>query len=195
MEIPVKKVLVLGGPTGGGKDTIVELLVKEHPMFVRLTTATTRQPRAYETHGRDYYFMTNETFKKAIEDGEIVEHTYFSNRDEYYGTYKPDLDLKIVKGLIPIAVTDRIGAQYMKAHYGATTICVVPTPFESLHERFRAREPEATEDWIIHRMENAKDEIELGKGHFDYTVENIYGRLGETLVEVDRILREEGYIV
>lgn len=188
------QVLVLGGPTGGGKDTIVELLVREHPKFVRLTTATTRAPRAYEEHGRDYYFFSNEDFKKAIEEGDIVEHTYFANRDEYYGTYRLDLEKKIAAGKTPIAVTDRIGARYMKEHYGATTICVVPVPFASLHERFRSREPDATEEWIAHRMENAREEIELGKGHFDFTVENGYGRLGETLVEVDKILREKGYL-
>ena len=194
MDIQPKKVLVLGGPTGGGKDTIVELLVKEHPTLVRLTTATTRQPRVYEAHARDYYFFSNEEFKNAIAAGDIVEHTYFANRDEYYGTYKPDLDTKIARGLVPIAVTDRIGAKYMKEQYGATTITIVPTPFKSLHERFRSREPDATEEWIMHRIENAKEEIELGKGHFDYTIENAYGRLGETLVEVDNILRKEGYI-
>lgn len=195
MEENTKKVLVLGGPTGGGKDTIVELLVKEHPQLVRLTTATTRKPRSYELHGRDYYFLSNEEFKSALEKGDIVEHTYFANRDEYYGTYKPDLDTKIARGLIPIAVTDRIGAKYMKEQYGATTICIVPSPFASLHERFRSREPDATEEWIARRMENAKEEIALGKGQFDHTINNEYGRLGETLVTVDNILRAEGYIV
>lgn len=189
-----KKVLVIGGPTGGGKDTIVTMLLKEHPQFVRLTTATTRAPRAYEQHERDYYFLTNEQFKKAIEVGDILEHTYFANRDEYYGTYKPDLEKKMGEGKIPIAVTDRVGARYMKDHYGATTITVTPTPFETLHERFRAREPDATEEWISHRMENAREEIALGKDHFDYVVENEYGKLGETLVSVDAILRKEGYI-
>jgi guanylate kinase len=194
METTSKKVLVLGGPTGGGKDTIVELLLKEHPQFVRLTTATTRKPRVYEQDGRDYYFLSNEQFKIAIETGEILEHTYFANRDEYYGTYKPDLERKISAGKIPIAVTDRVGAKYMKDHYGATTITVIPVPFESLHERFLSREPDATEEWIARRMENAKEEIELGKGNFDYTIENEYGKLGETLVAVDQILRKEGYI-
>ena len=189
-----KKVLVLGGPTGGGKDTMVAMLLKEHFQFIRLTTATTRQPRSYETHATDYYFLSSDEFNKAIETGDIVEHTYFANRDEYYGTYKPDLDQKIASGQIPIAVTDRIGAKYMKDNYNATTICVVPTPFESLRERFHAREPDATEEWIAKRMDNACKEIELGKGHFDYTIENEYGNLGEALAVIDVILRKEGYV-
>lgn len=194
MNTEGKKVLVIGGPTGGGKDTIVTMLLKEHPQFVRLTTATTRAPRAYEEHERDYYFLTNDEFKKALADGEILEHTYFANRDEYYGTYKPDLVKKVGLGKIPIAVTDRVGARYMKDHYGATTITINPVPFETLHERFRAREPEATEEWILHRMENAREEIALGKDHFDYSIDNVYEKLGETLVAVDTILRKEGYI-
>jgi guanylate kinase len=58
----------------------------------------------------------------------------------------------------------------------------------------KARSPDASDEWIAQRMDNAKEEIELGKGCFDYTVENEYGKLGETLVAVDQILRKEGYI-
>lgn len=194
MEALQKKVLVIGGPTGGGKDTIVLALLKEHPQFVRLVTATTRPPRVYEEHERDYYFLTNEEFKTALEMGDILEHTYFENRNEYYGTYKPDLEKKITEGKIVIAVTDRVGAMYMKEHYGATTVSIIPIPFQSLHERFRSREPDVSEEWIARRMENAKEEIELGKNCFDYEVENIYGQLGHTLVRVDDILTKEGYL-
>jgi guanylate kinase len=189
-----KQVVVIGGPTGGGKDTVVARLLADYPQFVRLTTATTRSPRAYEKHERDYYFMTSDEFKQALERGDIVEHTYFANRDEYYGTYRPDLEKKIAEGKVPIAVTDRVGAEYMKKHYGAATIMVVPTPFETLHERFLSRDPNLTEEWIAKRIENAREEIELGKGHFDYTVENAYGKFEETIEEVYGILKKEGYI-
>lgn len=173
---------------------MVARLLIDHPNFVRLTTATTRSPRAYEVDKRDYYFMTTDGFKAALERGDIVEHTYFANRDEYYGTYRPDLEMKIAAGKIPVAVTDRVGAKYMKTHYGATTITIIPTPFESLHERFLAREPESTEEWIARRTENAREEIELGRGHFDYTIENEYGKLEDTIGGVYGILRKEGYI-
>jgi len=194
MEAKERNVLVIGGPTGGGKDTVVSSLVAEYPEMVRLVTATTRAPRNYELHERDYYFLTNAEFKAALEQGDILEHTYFANRDEYYGIYRPDLDKKIAEGKIVIAVTDRIGARYLKSHYGATTITIMPVPFISLHERFRSREPLATEEWIALRMENAKEEIELGKGHFKYAVDNVYGELPATLNAVNEILKKEGYI-
>lgn len=194
MTESTKRILVVGGPTGGGKDTVVARLLADHPQFVRLTTATTRSPRAYEVDERDYYFLTTDEFKAALERGDIVEHTYFANRDEYYGTYRPDLEKKIAAGKIPVAVTDRVGARYMKEHYDATTITIIPTPFESLHERFLARDPKSTEEWIAKRMENAREEIELGRGHFDYTVLNEFGKLDETVEEVYGILRKESYI-
>jgi guanylate kinase len=188
------RVLVIGGPTGGGKDTIVALLVKKYPQFARLVTATTRAPRAYEKHEHDYYFFTKDEFNAASANGAICEQTYFANRDEYYGTYKPDLEKKIASGIIPIAVTDRIGARYMKENYGASTLCIIPTPFASLHERFRSREPDATEEWILRRMDNARDEIEEGKGNFDYFVDNEFGQLDATVVRVEDILAKEGYL-
>jgi guanylate kinase len=188
------RILVIGGPTGGGKDTVVARLLADHPKFVRLTTATTRSPRVYEKHERDYYFLTKDEFRDALERGDILEHTYFANRDEYYGTYRPDLEKKNAMGKIPVAVTDRVGARYMKDEYGATTISIVPTPFESLHERFLSREPDATEEWIARRMENAREEIELGKGHFDYIVDNEFGKLENTVARVYEILVDEGYI-
>jgi guanylate kinase len=161
---------------------------------VRLVAATTRAPRLKEQHGEDYYFLSRDEFKKAIEGGDIVEHAYFPNRDEYYGTYRPELEKKLALGRIPIATTDRIGAKYLKDQYNATTISIVPSPIESLRARFLTRDPNVSEEWIARRIENCKEEIELSRGHFDYTIENVFEKLGETLVEVDRILRKEGYI-
>ena len=105
----MKQVLIISGPTGSGESTITNAIIKRYPNFARLVTATSRQPRLKEKHGRDYYFFSKDKFLSEVEKGNIIEYTYIKNRDNYYGTYRPDLDEKLVKGLTVIGNVDGVG--------------------------------------------------------------------------------------
>jgi len=78
--------LVIAGPTGSGESTITRELINRYPIFVRLVTATTRPPRLNEKDGEDYYFFSEEEFKKEVTKGNIIEHTFVTGRAVYYGT-------------------------------------------------------------------------------------------------------------
>jgi guanylate kinase len=113
----LKRILVIGGPTGSGETTITNEIIKRFPVFTRLVTATSRKPRNNEINKVDYYFFSKEEFEKNIRNGNIPEYTYIKNRDTYYGAYKPDLDEKISKGLNVIANVDIVGAKYYKKNH------------------------------------------------------------------------------
>ena len=128
----LKRVLVIGGPTGSGETTITNEIIKRYPVFTRLVTATSRKPRNNEQTKIDYYFFSKEDFEKNIKSGDIIEYTYIENRDSYYGTYKPDLDDKLEKGFNVIVNVDIVGAKYYKKNYNATTIFIKPSSLEEL---------------------------------------------------------------
>lgn len=190
-----KQVIVIAGPTASGESTFTYELTDAFENFTKLVSATTREPRLNEKHGIDYYFFSKENFFKEVETGNILEHTYVANRDAYYGTYKPDLEEKLVKGLNVIANTDTKGAQFFKKHYGATTIFLRPKSLEVIEDRLRRRDASISEEEVQKRVASASMEIEEAAGHFDYVVWNTDGEFANTLFEVVEILKKEGYSV
>ncbi|MAJ97353.1 hypothetical protein CL644_00360 [bacterium] len=190
-----KQVLVIAGPTASGESTFTHELIDSFENFTKLVSATTRKPRLNEQHGIDYYFFTKDKFFKEVEAGNIIEHTHVANRDAYYGSYKPDLDAKLVKHLNVIVNTDPRGAQFFKDNYGATTIFLQPKSLEVLEERLRRRDPDITEEEVHKRVLSAKKEIEEAQGRFDYMVWNTDGEFADTLFDVVEILKQEGYSI
>lgn len=190
-----KNVVVIAGPTGSGETTFTNELVEGYSNMVRLTSATTRAPRLNEEHGKEYYFFNTEDFFHEVQKGNIIEHTYVANRDAHYGAYKPDLDVKIAKGLIVIANTDLSGAEYFKANYNATTIFIKPKGLEVIRDRLVRRDPSITEAEVTLRLKNAEQEIERAKNHYDYVVWNTDGEFADTLLAVVEILKKEGYAI
>jgi guanylate kinase len=190
-----KHVLVIAGPTGSGETTFTNELIEGYANMVRLTSATTRAPRLNEEHGKDYYFFSKEEFFNEVQKGNIIEHTFVPNRDAFYGSYKPDLDAKIAKGLIVIANTDLSGAEYFKANYDATTIFIRPKGLEVIADRLRRRDPSISDDEVAHRLKNAQDEIDRAQNHYDHVVWNTDGEFANTLLAVVDILKKEGYAV
>ena len=190
-----KQVLVIAGPTAVGESTFTHELTDAYENFVKLTSATTREPRLNEEHGVDYYFFDKETFFGEVQAGNIIESTYVPNRDAFYGTYKPDLDEKLAKGLNVIANTDPKGAQYYKEHYDAATIFLKPKSLEVIEDRLRRRDSSITEEEVQKRVAQAKQEIEDAKDKFDHVVWNTDGEFANTVINVIEILKKEGYNV
>lgn len=187
-----KKVLVIAGPTGVGESTITRKIIEKFPIFKRLVTATTRAPRGQEQDGQDYYFFDKARFQEELTAGNILEHTYIENRDVYYGSFKPDLEQKISQGLNVITNTDLIGARYYKKNYNAITIFILPDSIENLKKRHIARGTESEEE-MKKRLEYAIYEIENESSFYDYRIINKQDCLAETVEEITKIIKNEGY--
>jgi guanylate kinase len=190
-----KQVLVIAGPTGSGETTFTNELIDGFENFTHLVSATTRPPRLNEENGKDYYFFSKEEFFDEVEKGNIIEHTHVKNRDAYYGSYKPDLDAKIAKGLIVIANTDVKGAAFYREHYGATTIFICPKSQDVIEDRLRRRDPDIAEEEVERRLKSAQKEIDEAKDKYDYVVWNTDGEFANTVIDVVEILKKEGYKV
>lgn len=164
------KLFVFSAPSGSGKTTIVRDILKQYPEFLFSVSATTRKRRNVEKDGVDYFFISEEEFKKKIDDGEFVEWEKFY--DYYYGTLKKIVDANISNGLVTVFEVDVKGAISIKKVYPfATLIFIAPPSIEELKERLIKRNTESDED-LKKRIERA--EMELGfKDQFDYVVNNI----------------------
>ncbi|NBV77438.1 guanylate kinase [bacterium] len=186
------QVVVIAGPAGSGKDTIIDRLLERCSNTTRMVTANTRAPRPGEVDGVNYHFMTNEQFKDEMEKGNILEHYYREKTDTYYGTFKPDLEKRIASGRVVLAQITIVGAKYLKEHYNATTFFIMPSSLEDLERRIRARAPMSDAEWH-ERMEFTRREIETEASWYDYRIPNEDGKLDETVETIVEILRKEGY--
>lgn len=188
-----KKVLIIAGPTGSGESTITKEIIKRFPIFTRLVSATTRLPRLNEQDKVDYYFFSEEDFKKKVTKGEIIEYSFVPGRAVYYGTYKPDLDKKLQLGKNIIVNPDVVGARYYKKNHNATTIFIKTLSIDDLKQRLIKRDPQISEEELDERLKAANYELENEENFYDYVVINREGHLEETVAEVITILKKEGY--
>jgi guanylate kinase len=188
----MKQVVSVAGPAGSGKDSIIKGVLARCPNTVFLTNATTRQPRPGEQDGVNYYFMTNEQFLKELAAGNILEHYHRPDTDTYYGTYKPDIEKKIADGKVAFSQIQIVGAKYLKEHYGAVSIFIMPPAPDAFEKRIRSRAPMSDKEWE-ERLAFTKREIEEESPWYDYRIKNEDGKLDEAIDEVIAILKKEGY--
>lgn len=188
-----KQVVVIAGPSGSGKNAVIEEILKKYPNCTRLITATTRPPREGERNDIDYHFLSVEEFKKGLEKGSIPEHRFISSLGTYYGIYLPNLEGELAKGRVVFAQVDIIGARLLKERYGAATIFIVPVSLREFERRIRARNPNLSEKEFTERMRIAKTEMEEHAGEYDYRIVNADGKLRQAVDEVIAILKKEGY--
>ena len=183
-------IFIISGPTGTGESTITREIIRSFPNFTRLITATSRPPRLSEKNAVDYYFFSKLEFENEIKKGNILEHTYVKNRDTYYGTYKPDLENKLSKGLNIIINPDIVGTRFYKENYGAITIFIKPESLEDLKKRLMHRDPQISTDELQKRLHNAKQEIINDEKYYDYSVINKEGKLDEAIAKVTGIIKK-----
>lgn len=190
----MRQVVVIAGPAGSGKDSVIKSIVAQHPNATFAINATTRPPRPGEEHGKSYYFLSNEEFLGEVKNGNIPEHYYRPETDTYYGLYKPDLDKQIKEGKIVFFQIQIVGAKYLKAHFNAVTFFVMPTSFEELERRVRVRAAMSDIEWQ-ERLSHTKREIEEDAQWYDYRIQNEDGKLEEAADAVVEILKKEGYTI
>ncbi|MBP3889416.1 MAG: guanylate kinase [Cellulosilyticum sp.] len=177
--------IVLSGPSGSGKGTIVKELIKDK-QFQLSISATTRAPRQGEEEGVHYFFKTREAFETMIAQNELLEHAQFCGN--YYGTPKAFIEDSVKNGKDVILEIEVEGAMQIKEIYPeAVFIFVVPPSLTELENRLVGRNTE-TREVIDQRLGRAKEELALYK-QYDYVVVN--DRLVEAIEEIQCIVRAE----
>lgn len=180
------RLFVFSAPSGSGKTTIVRNTLALFPDFIFSVSATTRQKRNIEIEGKDYFFISEDDFKRKIENDEFVEWEKFYGY--YYGTLKSFVDDHIANGNTLVFELDVKGAISFKEVYpDAILIFISPPSIDELKTRLKNRKTETEEDFKK-RIERA--EMELGyKNQFDYVVIN--SNLETAKQEVEKIIRKE----
>ncbi|XP_043692241.1 guanylate kinase 2-like [Telopea speciosissima] len=167
------KPIVISGPSGVGKGTLISKLMKEFPSTFGFSVShTTRSPREKETNGVHYHFTERSVMERAIKDGKFLESA--SVHGNLYGTSIEAVEVVADAGKRCILDIDVQGARSVKASsLEAIFIFVCPPSYEELEKRLRARGTE-TEEQIQKRLRNAKMELEQGKssGLFDHMLIN-----------------------
>lgn len=180
--------LIFSGPSGSGKDTILDELKKLDGNIQISVSATTRAARENEIDGVHYFFVNEKDFVGKLEHGKILEHNYYSGY--YYGTPKEPVDNWLKEGKTVILKIDVNGAANIKKIYpDAVSIFVIPPTMEILENRLRRRKTDSEED-IIKRLNTAKDEIKRCP-EYDYVVIN--DELDVAVNDVATIIKAEHF--
>lgn len=162
------KLIVISGASGVGKGTVVKAMMAQRQDLFFSVSATTRPPRPGEVDGRDYYFVTRETFEAMIARGEMLE--YDEHAKNYYGTPKAQVEEKQKKGHVLLDIEPN-GARNVKNNYPeAVLVFIMPPSVEELERRLRGRN-DTPEDQITIRMERAKWEMDQ-RSWYDHVVVN-----------------------
>ena len=163
--------IVISGPSGAGKDTIVDYLKTINKNIWSSVSCTSRTPRVGEVEGVDYFFLTKEQFEEKINNNQLLEYAVYNNN--YYGTPVDKINENLDKGLDVVLNIEVQGALYVKKHIKETIfIFIMPPSMEELKNRLIARGTE-TKDTLLGRFKTAYNEInEVTK--YNYVVVNDY---------------------
>jgi guanylate kinase len=182
------RLIVISGPSGVGKDTVIERLRERHPDAHYAVTATTRPPRDNERHGVHYYFLDPQTFAAKLAAGEFLESaTVYGNQ---YGVLKEPIRAALAAGRDAIVKVDVQGAAAIRrlVPHGVFVFLAPETMSELLH-RLCSRK---TDDFakLMERFNTASHELER-LDEFDYVIFNEAGRLDRTLDQIGAIVAAE----
>lgn len=178
--------IVVSGPSGAGKDTICQKLIKENSNIWMSVSMTTRKPRPLEKDGVDYFFVSSEEFENKINDNTFLE--YASYNDNYYGTPKDKVEEKLNEGKDVILVIDINGAINIKKIIpSALFIFIMPPDMETLKNRLIGRKTES-KDKVVERFITAYNEVNNYK-KYNYVVVN--DKVEDAVNKVKSIIQSE----
>jgi len=166
-----RKLIVVTAPSGSGKTTIVRHLLSEFPTLAFSVSATTRERRETERHGRDYYFLSQQTFRQWRDDDVFIEwEEVYAN--QFYGTPRFEVERLWEAGCHVVFDIDVKGAMRIKSVYGdqAAVIFVKVPDLEQIKKRLQKRHTE-TEESLARRLERISEEMQYAD-QCDYVVVN-----------------------
>ena len=178
------RLFVISAPSGAGKTTLVNHVLSVFPDLAYSVSSTTRAPRAGETHGKDYFFITPDEFREKIDQGHWLE--WAQVHDHYYGTSRGWVLSRLETGRSLILDIDVQGArQVMKSDLEPVTVFIQAPSFEILEKRLRGRGTDSPEV-IEKRLQNAVDEM-AHQDRYRYCVVN--DDLGRARMEIEALFR------
>src|SRR3954462_3094802 len=147
-------VLVVTGPSGVGKGTVIKHLLDRRPDYRLSVSATTRPPRPGEVDGRDYHFLTEQEFERRLAAGDFLEHALYAGN--HYGTLKEEVER--AGGNLVLEIEVEGARQVRKALPEATQVFIAPPSDEALRQRLVKRDTDSPEV-IERRLARAKEEL------------------------------------
>ncbi len=168
--------LVISGPSGVGKGTLVRMLREMDPELKLSVSVTTRGPRENEQDGKDYFFISREEFETMVGQGRLLEHACVHGN--YYGTPRDYVDRMIGEGKNVLLEIDPQGAkQVIENQQDCVSVFILPPSWKELKERLTGRHTENPEQVEI-RLRNAREEVKTLR-MYRYAVTNMNGEEGK----------------
>jgi len=168
MSVKPGNLFIITAPSGAGKSSLIKSIIEEGKIELSVS-ATTREPRINEVHGRDYFFLSINEFQKLIDQNSFLE--YAKVHEHFYGTLISHVTKKLDTGIDTILDIDVQGFyQLQEKNIEYTSIFIIPPSLDILRERLKDRATESTSSIDI-RLLNAKKEIKSAP-YFDYLVLN-----------------------
>lgn len=161
--------MILSGPSGVGKDTLLKRWHELNPLVVRVVAYTTRAPRDGESNSVDYNFVSLDTFDRMAAAGDFLEHKQVHGN--FYATPLRDMDALLLAGKIAVLKIDVQGAMSaMALRPEALSIFIEPPSWQELERRIRTRGLDSPED-CVKRLQRARAEMDLAR-HYKHRVVN-----------------------
>ncbi|MBN2549784.1 MAG: guanylate kinase [Anaerolineales bacterium] len=189
---PEPLLIVISGPSGAGKDAVIQKMKERELPFHFVITATTRRPRPEETHGVDYFFITHDDFAEMIEQGELLEYAIVYN--DYKGIPKKQVREALASGKDVVMRIDVQGASTIRGLCpDAVMIFLTTESEEEMVNRLTVRRSETPEGLKL-RIATARQELKR-VDEFDYVVINYDQKLEETVDTIMAIIHAEHHRV